>query len=582
MLDKGYYWRNRELRQHVSVIDGKEAPTMILANGVYLNMFTKKWIKANIWIVHDRVIYVGDKMPERQDGTEIIDCEGKYLVPGYIEPHSHPSQIYNPESLADHAAKTGTTTLVNDNLLWLFLMERKKAFSLLDDFSNHPVSMYWWSRYDAQTVLQDDQEKNLFNTNDVLKWISHPAVVQGGELTSWPRMLSGDDRLLYWIQETKQRGKPVEGHFPGASENTLTKMKLLGISGDHESMTGEEVIRRLEMGYHTALRYSSIRPDLPNLIEELLAAGLTTFDNLSMTTDGSTSTFYEKGIMNVCIDIAIQKGIPVEDAYRMGSYNAAKHFQLDEQLGSIAPGRIAHINILTEKDNPTPESVLAKGEWIVKETKEINRKPLIDWKAYDIEPLELGCNLTEKELQFSAPLGLEMINQVIMKPYALDVDITPATLSKKNKEAFLLLMDKNGKWRINSTIRGFTKELGALASSYSTTGDLVFIGKSKPDIIQAADRLKEIGGGIVLVNGGEVLLEIPLSLSGFMYQGSMEELIKKEKLLKKHLTSFGYPFDDPIYSIFFLSSTHLPYVRITPQGIIDVMKNEVLFPAIMN
>ncbi|MFA1819420.1 adenine deaminase C-terminal domain-containing protein [Virgibacillus oceani] len=582
MLDKGYHWRNRELRQHVRVIDGQEAPTMILTNGVYLNTYTKQWIKANIWIVHDRIIYVGDKLPKRQNGAEMIDCEGKYLVPGYIEPHAHPSQIYNPESLADHAAKTGTTTLINDNLLWLFLLDRKKAFSLLDDFSNHPVSMYWWARYDAQTTLQDKYEEELFNTNEILNWISHPAVVQGGELTSWPSLLSGDDRLLYWIQETKQRGKPVEGHFPGASEKTLTKMKLLGVSGDHESMTGKEVIRRLQMGYHTALRYSSIRPDLPNLIEEIIAEGITTYDNLTMTTDGSTSTFYTDGLMNVCIDIAIKKGIPLEDAYRMASYNAAKHYHLDEQLGSIAPGRIAHINILQEKGNPTPESVLAKGEWIVKDTKEINRKPLIDWKAYDIEPLELDFDLTENELQFSVPLGLEMVNQVIMKPYAVDVDITPKELPKQDHEAFLVLMDKAGKWRVNTTIRGFTKGLGALASSYSTTGDLIFIGKSKPDILKAGKRLKEIGGGIVLVNEGKILLEISLPLAGFMYQGNMKGLIEKEKQLKKHLLEFGYPFDDPIYSIFFLSSTHLPYVRITQQGIVDVMKNEVLFPATMN
>jgi adenine deaminase len=582
MLDKGYYWRNRELRQHVRVIDGQEAPTMILTNGVYLNTFTKQWIKANIWIVHDRIIYVGDKLPEKQDAAEIIDCEGKYLVPGYIEPHAHPSQIYNPESLADHAAKTGTTTLINDNLLWLFLLDRKKAFSLLDDFSKHPVSMYWWARYDAQTTLQDEMEEKIFNTNELLKWLSHPAVVQGGELTSWPSLLSGDDRLLYWIQETKQRGKPVEGHFPGASETTLTKMKLLGVSGDHESMTGKEVIRRLQMGYHTALRYSSIRPDLPKLIEEIIAEGITTFDNMTMTTDGSTSTFYENGLMNICVDIAIKKGIPLEDAYRMASYNAAKYYRLDDQLGSIAPGRIAHINILREKDNPTPESVLAKGKWIVKDTKEINRKPIIDWKSYDIEPLELNFELTENELQFSVPVGLEMVNQVIMKPYAVDVDITPEVLPEQNKDAFLLLMDKAGEWRVNTTIRGFTKELGALASSYSTTGDLIFLGKSKPDILIAGKRLKEIGGGIVLVHDGEVLLEIPLPLAGFMYQGDMTALIEKEKELKRHLNHFGYPFDDPIYSIFFLSSTHLPYVRITQQGIVDVMKNEVLFPAIMN
>src|SRR5699024_12403606 len=77
----------------------------------------------------------------------------------------------------------------------------------------------------------------------------------------------------YWIQETKKRKKRVEGHFPGASEWTLTKMKLLGASGDHEMMTSEEAIKRLELGYHITLRQSSIRPDLKRLLSGILAKG---------------------------------------------------------------------------------------------------------------------------------------------------------------------------------------------------------------------------------------------------------------------------------------------------------------------
>ena len=81
----------------------------------------------------------------------------------------------------------------------------------------------------------------------------------------------------------------------------------------------------------------------------MLDLGLKTFDELTMTTDGSTPSFYEDGLMNKLIDIAIQKGVPIEEAYRMASYNAAKHFHLEEQIGSIAPGRIAHINFLNER-----------------------------------------------------------------------------------------------------------------------------------------------------------------------------------------------------------------------------------------
>ncbi|MFD2629548.1 adenine deaminase C-terminal domain-containing protein [Oceanobacillus kapialis] len=579
MLENGYYWRNRELRQHVSVIDGLDKPDLLLTNAVYLNTYTKAWISANIWIVNDRIVYVGENLPANTDGVETMDCSGKYLVPGYIEPHAHPFQLYNPEELANHAAQTGTTTLVNDNILWLLLLNKKKAFSLLNDFQKHPVSMYWWARFDAQTELKDDTQ--LFNTQEILSWIKHPAVVQGGELTSWPDLLAGDDRLLHWIQETKRQGKPVEGHLPGASEKTLTKMKLLGVNADHESMTGEEVMRRLQLGYQVGLRYSSIRPDLPKLLEELQAMNLKSYDNLTMTTDGATPGFYEDGLMNVCIEIAIEKGVPLEEAYLMASYNAAKHLSLQEQLGSIAPGRIANINFLMEKNNPHPESVLAKGQWIVKDNLAQSISKVVDWEAYGIGALSYDWQLTERQLQFSVPIGLDMVNDVIIKPYAIDTDITTERLPDTKMDAFLLLLDRKGKWRVNTTIRGFTDRLGGLASSYSTTGDFIFIGKNKSDIVLAGKRLKELGGGIVLVHDGEILLEIPLTLSGTMYDGQMSALIEKEKQLKAILKEFGYAFNDPVYSIFFLSSTHLPYVRITQRGIMDVKKKEVLFPATM-
>ncbi|MEN2467831.1 adenine deaminase C-terminal domain-containing protein [Ornithinibacillus sp. JPR2-1] len=576
MLENGH-WRNFELRKHVKVVEGKIAPTLVLKNATYLNMFLNQWLTANIWIYNERIIYVGDKLPEQ--ATEVVDCKGKYVVPGYMEPHAHPFQLYNPEVLAKHAAKFGTTTLVNDNLSWLFLLEKKKAFSILREFDKLPVSMYWWSRFDPQTaMLEEDQ---LFNTEDMLDWLNHPSVLQGGELTGWPSLLNGDDRLLYWIQEMKRKGKRVEGHLPGASENTLTKMKLLGISADHESISGEDVINRLKLGYQVGLRYSSIRPDLPQLLEEIINAGLTSFEQLTMTTDGATPGFYENGLMNVCIEIAIQQGVPIEDAYRMASFNVAKHFHLEEQLGCIAPGRIANINILQAKDIPHPESVLAKGKWIVRENVEQELPSYINWEKYKIKPLQFEWDMDLRDLQFSIPIGLDMINDVIIKPYPIQTDITVNELPEYRDDAFLLLLDKKGQWRVNTTIRGFTKSLGGLVSSFSQTGDLIFIGKNKQDMLLAWKRLKELGGGIVLVQEGKVVAELPLLLGGRMFAGSMDDLIEKEKELKAKLLEFGYQFHDPIYSILFLSSTHLPYIRITQEGIMDIKKREVLFPATM-
>src|SRR5699024_12067953 len=109
----------------------------------------------------------------------------------------------------------------------------------------------------------------VYNTKNIFDWLENPSVVQGGELTAWPELLDGDDRLLYWIQKTNKLKKPVEGHLPGASEETLTKMKLFGVSADHEQITGEEVFSRLEKVYHVSLRYSSVMIVLYYIIKYL-------------------------------------------------------------------------------------------------------------------------------------------------------------------------------------------------------------------------------------------------------------------------------------------------------------------------
>ena len=579
MLEQGQFWRNRELREHVAVIDQKLAPTKVFKHSTYLNVYTKSWMLANIWVYKDRIVYVGPRMPEKVENTEIIDCTGQYLVPGYIEPHAHPFQLYNPEAFALHAAKFGTTTLINDNLRILSLFDKKKAFTIIEKFHRLAVSMFWWGRYDSQSMLRD--EEDTFNTNDILSWVNHPAVVQGGELTSWPQLLNGDDRLLYWIQETKRLRKRVEGHFPGASIETLTKLKLLGASADHEAMTGEEIVRRLSLGYHVALRYSSIRPDLPQLLEEFLKMNLDAFDQMMFTTDGSTPSFNENGLINECIKIALEKGVPQIDAYRMASYNIAKYLGMDELIGSIAPGRLAHINILYEKDDPTPLSVLAKGQWIMKDGEEIDQRNRIDWDALDIKRANYDFWLNEDDLQFSIPIGLKMENNVIMKPYAVDIDITADRLLDGSDEAFLLLIDRFGKWRVNTVIHGFTNHLGGLCSTYSTTDDIILIGKRKSDMMLAFNRMKELGGGVVLAHDNKIIYEIPLTLNGAMFDGEMTELIEKEKKCVKIIKEAGYPFEDPIYTLLFLSSTHLPYIRVTQQGIVDVMKKEVIVPANM-
>ncbi len=54
-------------------------------------------------------------------------------------------------------------------------------------------------------------------------------------------------------------------------------------------------------------------------------------------------------------------------------------------------------------------------------------------------------------------------------------------------------------------LKGFATNFQALASSFSNTGDIILIGKNKHDMLPAFNRMKEIGGGIVMVENGQVV-----------------------------------------------------------------------------
>lgn len=579
MLDQRYRWKNMKLREHVSVLDGKSSPTILLKNATYLNQVFRKWMKANIWIYEDRIVYVGEKLPENTSKCEVIDCTDSLLVPGYIEPHTHPFLLYNPQSLANYASQFGTTTLINDNLMLAYHLEREEAFSFLKEMKAIPSTMYWWCRYDAQTEIVE--EDNIFSNGNIKAWLEHDCVLQGGELTGWPKLLDGDDLLLHWMQETKRMKKQIEGHFPGASEKTLAKMKLLGADCDHESITGKEVYTRLMQGYTVSLRHSSIRPDLEVLLDEIHELGIDFYDKFIFTTDGASASFYEQGLIDRMIRIAIEHGVPVVDAYNMATINVAKYYNLDYLHGMIATGRVANINFLSDEKNPTPVSVIAKGQWVKRDGVEVETSSQVDWDKFGMSPLKIDWELTHDDLQFSMPFGIKMETAVITKPYSINLDASFDELSTEHDESFFMMIDRKGKWRINTLLKGFANGVSGLVSSFSNTGDIILIGKNKNDMLTAFNRMKEIGGGIVCCENGVITQEIPLQLMGIMSDKKVEELIEEENQLFSYLKDRGYNFLDPIYSMLFFSATHLPYIRVTQQGMYDVMNKMVLFPTIM-
>jgi len=96
---------------------------------------------------------------------------------------------------------------------------------------------------------------------------------------------------------------------------------------------------------------------------------------------------------------------------------------------------------------------------------------------------------------------------------------------------------------------------------------------------RAVNRLLDLRGGIVLVDGERIAYELPLPIGGIMTRGTVDEVARREDELRRHLVERGYPHHEPLYTLFFLAADFLPAVRLSPRGVWDVKQSRVLLPS---
>lgn len=566
----------------IRTVHGDEWVDVWLKDGLVLNVFTGEWLKQHVWIKHDTIVYVGEKAPH--DAQETVDLNGYVLVPGYIEPHAHPFQLYHPYTLAEFALEHGTTVLIADNMMMFHALDLKSWQTLMESMQVHPLHWLWWARVTPQAR---DTRSNHRYTEEALKALADdPHVIQAGELTDIRPLVEGDVSYLKRLSPFIEAGKRIEGHAPGASLETLTRLQLAGVTADHEAIDEDELLRRLRLGYYAALRHSSIRRDLPTLLTGLkaLSAG---WERVMLTTDGSTPPFLEAGLTDGLVRLAMTEGIPPERAYRMATLNPATYYRLDGRLGSIAPGRLADINILPEVNEPTPTSVIIGGRIHVKNGMVTHPLPSFPYEKKErvwMEPSALTVD--DMAIAWSASEDfpvLHLLSDVItvLKPMSLPVQHGIIDLSTRSDLHYIYVLDREGKWLARGVISGFAERSFSLASTYTASGDLLLIGSHPESLLRLKDAAKRQGGIYVEWEEDRAYQRyvLPLPYDGHMSDLNMGQLIAETKTLVGHLRALGFKHPDPIYTLLFLTSTHLPRVRMTGEGVYLVKERKVVLPS---
>lgn len=579
----------KELRVLLDVAAGRRPADLYLEGAVLLNVYSGECYPANVAIAGRRVAYTGDGRSMIGPSTRVLALHGKTVAPGYIDPHTHITGMVNPVTFAREVLRTGTTALVADAMQFALHTPPDRIAEILDLLAAMPVRIVWSARLHGASHLPDE---TMFSFERVKALLDLDAVRVAGEVTRWPAVYHGDEDLLRKLARALAAGRRVEGHAPGASADRLQALAAAGWSGDHEAITPEEVVHRLRAGVYTALRHSSLRPDVPALAaavtEDRARSG-----RLLLTADGpEAATIAREGYMDHVVRQAIAGGIPPVAAYQMATVNPATYLGLDEELGGIAPGRRADVLVLDDLRNPTPELVIAAGEVAARDGRSTAVFPEVDWPRY-FPPRFRPVWEPSPEL-FELPAGpaaeaasggdrvtfpvIRLENSVITRRQDVPMPVRAGRLAPPPGVLHLALLDPAGRWITRGALGNFAERLGGLASTFNVVAHLSVIGQDPRDMARAAARVLALGGGIVAVEDGTPVLELPLPIGGIMSAEPFGAVAEATSRLAAFLRARGYPHADPHYSLLFLPLDSLPDLRVTYRGVWDVRRGRVLIP----
>lgn len=89
-MDTKYIKMGMEYRNMIDILMGdKEFADVVLYNGNVVNVLSREVYKADIALKGEYIVMVGDCSDLIGDDTMVIDLEGKYLSPGFIDSHMH-------------------------------------------------------------------------------------------------------------------------------------------------------------------------------------------------------------------------------------------------------------------------------------------------------------------------------------------------------------------------------------------------------------------------------------------------------------------------------------------------------------
>ncbi len=565
---------------------GNIPPDSMITNGTLFNVFTREFVKRqSLWIKDGRIAYVGpDHDPQRDGKTQVIDAEGRVLLPGLIEGHTHLNRS-GMEEFIRHVIPGGITTVIMETIDFGLIAGREGIEYFVKGLEGQPIRFYYTVA--PLCGLTSAEEINALTNKELQPFLRNPKCLGIGEIYWGNIFLKGKqgERIREFASMGLDVGKRVEGHTAGASGRKLQAYTDFGISSCHEPITEEEVLERLRLGYWVMIREGSIRKELPGV------AGIfkrkIDFRRLTLSTDGvDPEDFLREGYLDASLRTALKLGVPPEVAYQMATINVAEHFRLDHLIGSLSPGKLADILIIPSPKVFLPQMVMCEGKVICREgniTVE-SKKVTFPKSMFDTVKVPDDIFSLIKGRAMAEPTGdlakagkvrvMELVTNLVTKETMIDLE-NP----KESKEVTMLLaLDRVGRGgAFMGLLKGFGLQRGAYGTTMSWDTICMFVVGCDMDSMKTViRRLKEIGGGGVYAIGDEIVSEFPAPLCGFYSLKPMEILSAEIKNLEGCLKKNGVRLEKPTLTVDTLGTPAIPHLRITHHGYVRLKDRAVL------
>ena len=557
-----------------------------LRNVRLVNVCSGEIYPTDIYIQGRRIVSID---PEAQlEANEVIDCGGQYALPGLIDSHMHfESTMLSPEALANLVVPKGTTTLCADLMEIANVAGEEGLRAMLTCLERLPCRMLIEVSSRVPTAPGLETTGAELDAEAVSRILSWPESVALGEMDP-SKILLVKDEYLQKIQTTLAQRKIANGHAIGRMGQELNVYASVGLSDDHECVEPEELLARLRLGMRVLIREGSTERNLDALVKGVLEAGLSCENLCFCTDDKHAIEILREGHINYNINRAIQVGLDPMRAIQIATVNAARHFRVEDEIGSITPGRLADILLSPSLEDIQPSMVLFEGRVVsengtMREPCQVQSYP--DWIKDTVhlkKPVTADIFRIPAQKERVRVNLIELIDRQIINRWTtaeLDGESGVLRPAPERDIAKLAVVERYGKTGGVGLgfVRGFTLRRGAMAYSMSHDHhNIVVIGCNDADMALAVNTVAELHGGLAVALEGQVLDSMALPIGGLMSEDTAEAVMAQLDQMNLAAARTGCTLPAPFMTLSFISLPTVPELGITDLGLVDVNAHRLI------